>query len=200
MYTEELPQDALLDALRAGDAIAFRQLFEQYYPGLVSGLRRFVGEDQQCKDIVQDVFVELWNKRENLQIHTNLGAYLRKASVNKALNHLKQTQRFSTEDADRLPETADPQAELLQAQDALEIREQALADAIEALPEKCRQVFVLSRFENMSHKQIAAELGISTKTIENQITKAMRLLREALLKGGGMSPAVISMLIWYLST
>ena len=200
MPTADLPESALLEALREGDQAAFRQLFEQYYPGLVSGLRRFVADDQQCKDIVQEVFVELWNKRAQLQIHSNLGAYLRKASVNRALNYLKQEQRYVTEDMEHLPEIADTQAEAMMEQTELEVKEQALAAAIAGLPEKCRQVFTLSRFEQLSHKQIAEALGISTKTIENQITKAMRLLREALLKDGGMSPVVISMLIWCLSS
>ena len=82
--------------------------------------------------------------------------------------------------------------------DEMEGKENALYAAIDSLPEKCRVVFNLSRFEELSHKQIAEQLGISTKTIENQITKALKILREALIKHPNLSAIGIWMAYFYL--
>ncbi|MCC7246716.1 MAG: RNA polymerase sigma-70 factor [Saprospiraceae bacterium] len=187
---------ALLSALKAGDEQALRRIYDLAYIGLVRDLRRLIRDEDTCRDIAQEVFVELWRKRETLQVHTSLHAYLRRAAVNRAINFLKTQQRIDLQADDQQwhneADTQETDAEIREQQGQLET---ALHQAIENLPEKCRIVFTLSRFEQMSHREIAEQLGISVKTIENQLTKAMKTLRETLTRYGQMSSIVI---LWLL--
>jgi RNA polymerase sigma-70 factor (ECF subfamily) len=190
-YTE----NELLSAVKRGEQAALSKLFHQHYTLLLSDVYRLIKDEDTCKDIAQEVFVELWNKREPLVVHTSLRAYLRRAAVNRALNHIKTSKRtVLDDDAQNWAETGENTEDAMEIHDRAESREQLLRQAIDALPDKCRLVFSLSRFDNMSHKEIAEKLGISVKTIENQITKAMKLLREALRRHAHLSPIVILML------
>ncbi|MEZ4918416.1 MAG: RNA polymerase sigma-70 factor [Saprospiraceae bacterium] len=182
------------EELMKGSQQALRSLFERYYPILVQDLRRYLADEDQCRDLAQDVFVDIWNKRKQLQVQTSVEAYLRRAARNKALNFLKQNQRMQLEDSSTWYDVEDQGQHERQLLEHKESLESALHEAIDALPEKCRVVFVLSRFENMSHKEIAEQLDISPKTIENQITKAMKLLRASLAGFGDLSPIII----WWL--
>ncbi|MBX2889646.1 MAG: RNA polymerase sigma-70 factor [Saprospiraceae bacterium] len=180
-----------LAALRAGDESALRRIFDRYYPSLLSDIYRVVPDENTCEDLAQEVFVELWRKRTELDIHTSLRAYLRRSAVNRALNHLKSNRRLLFDQSEQFEQAADESAGDIRRKIEQETLEDALHAAIETLPEKCRVVFSLSRFEQMSHREIAEQLGISVKTIENQITKAMKILREALVRHAELSPVVI---------
>jgi RNA polymerase sigma-70 factor, ECF subfamily len=176
----DYPEQQLLAALRMGHEAALRQLFDRHYPLLLGDIYRLIPDTDTCKDLAQEVFVELWRKRGDLDIHTSLRAYLRRAAVNRALNFIKTHKRIQLDDGDHLTNTADTSPRDIARQEAQESLEQALHAAIQTLPDKCRLVFSLSRFEQLSHREIAEQLDISVKTIENQITKAMKILREAL--------------------
>jgi RNA polymerase sigma-70 factor (ECF subfamily) len=192
----ETSEQHLLSALRFGNEAALRQIFDRHYTLLLSDIYRLIPDESTCQDLAQELFVELWNKREQLDIHTSLRAYLRRAAVNKALNYIKATRRFQLDDAEdlgHLPDNSESDNQKREHQDTLE---DALHTAIDALPEKCRLVFNLSRFEQLSHREIAEKLGISVKTIENQITKAMKMLRDAMKNHSEMSSAVILWLNW----
>lgn len=194
----ESPEIIWLAALREGSEKALQSIFDQHYPLLLGDIYRILPDEDTCKDLAQEVFVELWRKRSELEIHTSLRAYLRRAAVNRALNHLKVQRRTVLDDAEKFADAPDNSEQELSIQENQEKMEKALFAAIETLPEKCRAVFSLSRFENLSHKEIAEKLGISVKTIENQITKAMKVLREALLVLVVLSPTVILWLKWYI--
>ncbi|HLP94855.1 MAG TPA: RNA polymerase sigma-70 factor [Saprospiraceae bacterium] len=191
-------EQQLLSALRFGHEDALRQIFNRHYPLLLSDIYRLVQDESTCEDLAQELFVDLWNKRESLDIHTSLRAYLKRAAVNKTLNYLKSQKRFQYEEADDLNNMADHSDRDIRQKESQESLEKVLHAAIDTLPEKCRLVFNLSRFEQLSHKEIAEKLGISVKTIENQITKAMKVLREALTQHGEMSSVVILCLKWWL--
>lgn len=178
-------------ALRSGDEIALRRIFDRHYPLLIGDIYRIVPDEDSCQDLAQEVFVELWRKRSDLDIHTSLRAYLRRAAVNKALNFIKTNRRYVFDEPETLSNIADHSARDIHRKIEQETLEDALHAAIERLPDKCRAVFSLSRFEQMSHREIADKLGISVKTIENQITKAMKILREALVRHADLSPVVI---------
>ncbi len=190
-------EQTLLTALAQGDESALRQIFDRYYNGLLGAVFRIVPDEDTCQDLVQEVFVELWRKRADLDIHTSLQAYLRRAAVNRALNHLKTQRRVQLQESDDWATTVDTSPSDIRQLEKQENLEAALHKAIELLPEKCRLVFSLSRFEHMSHREIAAQLDISVKTIENQITKAMKLLREVLLHSRDLSPVVIWILNYW---
>jgi RNA polymerase sigma-70 factor (ECF subfamily) len=187
----------LLAALSHGDESALRQIFDRYYNTLLGNVYRIVPDEDTCQDLVQEVFVELWRKRAEIDIHTSLQAYLRRAAVNRALNFLKTQRRIQLQESDEWATSADTSQADIRMLEKQESLEAALHRAIELLPEKCRLVFSLSRFEQMSHREIAAQLDISVKTIENQITKAMKLLREVMLRSRDLSPVVIWLLNYW---
>ena len=189
----------LLIALKSGDELALRRIFDRHYPLLLGDVYRLIPDENTCKDLAQEVFMEFWRKRADLDIHTSLRAYLRRSAVNRALNHIKTGKRLHLDESAQIANKADPSPGDIAQQEEQETLEQALHAAIRALPEKCRLVFSLSRFEHLSHREIADQLDISVKTIENQITKAMKMLREALSRYGHLSLAVILWLKCWLS-
>ena len=138
---------------------------------------RILKDEHLAEDITQDVFLELWKKRDIRQINTALKAYLRRSVMNRCLNYIRD-QKMAFEEEDKLPEWPSSNSDALANMETGEL-EQSLQKAIEALPDRCRIVFNLSRFENLSYRQIADQLEISIKTVENQISKALRLLRQA---------------------
>ncbi len=160
-----------------GDA-AMEILFRRHYSEVCRAVYRIIPQTETAEDIAQEVFLELWKKRSQLTISISLKSYLRRAAVNRALNHLRDQKMKWSDDAE-LPAIPDSGPGI---PEQLEIAElQRMVDQyINQLPEKCRLVFVLSRFESLSHAEIAAQLGISHKTVENQMTKALRFLRNAL--------------------
>ena len=193
----DTPEQQLLSALRFGNEGALRQIFDRHYPLLLTDIYRLVPDESTCQDLAQELFVDLWHKRENLDIHTSLRAYLRRAAVNKSLNYIKANRRIQFDDADDLGHMPDTTAQDTYKRETQETLEDALHAAISTLPEKCRIVFNLSRFEQLSHREIAEKLDISVKTIENQITKAMKILRDALSNHAELSSIVILWLKWY---
>lgn len=190
----------MLSSLRFGNEGALRQIFDRHYPLLLNDIYRLIPDESTCQDLAQELFVDLWHKREELDIHTSLRAYLRRAAVNKSLNYIKSARRLQFEEADELTYLPDTTVLDIQKRENQESLEEALHEAIRTLPEKCRIVFNLSRFEQLSHREIAEKLGISVKTIENQITKAMKLLRDALSNYPEMSSVVILWLKWFGTT
>jgi len=161
-----------------GDQSAFQKLFNTNYKYLVAVAYRYFKDEARSKDIVQDAFVALWNKRNVLEIEIGLKPYLSRAVVNKSLNEIKRSKKIAHMENETLPE---PSVEPLGLEKlALKEKQKQIQTAINSLPERCRLIFSLSRFEELSHKEIAEKLDISTKTIENQITKALKILRTAL--------------------
>lgn len=153
-------------------------LFLKYYEHVCRSIARIVGDRHATEDLAQEVFLEIWKKRTRLFIHTGLQVYLSRSARNRALNYLRD-HKIQWDEAERLEDLNAPTPSAQQQMEGQEI--QAIVDAaIDSLPEKCRIVFVLRRFEQMSHHEIADTLGISTKTVENHMTRALRLLRQKL--------------------
>jgi RNA polymerase sigma-70 factor (ECF subfamily) len=157
---------------------ALEIVFREYYPDVCRSVLRIIPDAGIAEDIAQDVFYDLWRKREKLNINTSFGAYLRRAARNKSLNYIRD-RKINPEGEEKIPHRSAGQTD---ANRKLEIQdlERSIDQAVGALPERCRQIFSLSRFEEMTYQEIADQLGISIKTVENQISKALRLLREAL--------------------
>ncbi len=196
----EINEQTWLAQLREGDEDALRHLFNRYYPQLLTAVYRMVPDEETCKDLAQEVFVELWNKRAQLEIRTSVRAYLHRAAVNRTLNYIKSRKRMLLEEPNDQHQQADLSHIEIDQQADLQNMEDALHRAIEQLPEKCRLVFSLSRFEQLSHREIAEQLGISVKTIENQITKAMKFLRNSLTQHVDLSAIIIFGFKWWLMT
>lgn len=168
-----------VDGLKAGERSVFDEIFRAYYQELVGFCMRYVSDQDMASEIVQDMFVKIWIKREDLFVTSSLKAYLYRATQNHALNHLNQLKiqdkytsyiGFQTADGGNSP------LDKLQENDL----EKEIKRAVLSLPEKRRQVFEMSRHEGLKNKQIAEKLNISVKTVENQMTKALEQLRNIL--------------------
>ena len=168
----------LWEAIAAGDETCYKQLFYQYYGNAVSLAFRYLGEEEAAKDIAQDLFYKLWAKRTQITIQKDFRVYINQAIRNACLNHLKKLKQLSSLD-DQMEITDDgPSAlEILQSNDLQE----EINRAISAMPPACRAIFLMRRMEGLSLKEIALQLDISTKTVENQITKAGKLLAKMLI-------------------
>ena len=138
-----------------------------------------VQDQHVAEDIVQEVFFNFWNKRETYQINTSFKSYLFKAGINAALNHLKKSKRWTPLE-NEYGMVAEPTLDATsQDYDEQEL-EHIISTTIEQLPPACRSMFVMSRYEEMSYKEIAEATNTSVKTVENQIGKALKVLRSAL--------------------
>lgn len=182
-------------AMQKGDQAAFRSIYNQYYKYLVVTAFNILGDSDTARDLAQDVFVEIWKKRTSISINASLKSYLRRAVVNKTLNKIKSN-RINFDDPANLPEQV---ASLHGQDDALHAAdlEKIIHKAISALPERCRIIFTLCRLEKLSHKEIAQQLDISTKTVENQMTRALSILRKSLAPY--ISQGLLLWLLFYLN-
>ena len=173
-YTDE----ELLSLLVTDGESAIDLIFRKYYTFLCKSVYRIIPDGQITEDLAQEVFYEVWKKRDKLKITASLKAYLKRAALNKALNYIRD-QKIDFRNAPAKEELISKQDSIVQELAADNLQQEINA-AIDNLPERCRLVFVLSRFEEMSYQQIADQLGISIKTVENQISKALKSLRVAL--------------------
>lgn len=163
--------------LRRGTEVALDELFRRHYAGLCQIAIRFVGDGGEAEDIVQELFLSIWEKREKLpEDVAGVGAYLRRATRNRSLNFLRDRNRIPVDDGDP-PEAPSSLGNPGEQIEAAELR-QRIDRAIDRLPERCRLIFVMSRIEEMSHREISEALDISNKTVENQMTRAYRFLRQ----------------------
>ncbi|SHL41386.1 RNA polymerase sigma-70 factor, ECF subfamily [Chitinophaga jiangningensis] len=174
--TEVLTDDVLLQRLKNGDEQALTYLYKTHWQSLFLLAYQLLKDREACKDLVQELFTELWQQAPRLEITTHLKAYLNASIKYKVFRYIRR-QPANTTLFDQLEERMDhasPESEL-----AYKELQQVLNTLIDHLPEKCRIIFRMSRDQQLSHKEIAARLNISVKTVENQITIAIRKLREA---------------------
>lgn len=168
----------LLRSLQKDQRNGISEIFKEYFDIVCMRIYRIIPERQIAEDLSQDVFLDLWRRRDTLNIKSTLKGYLLKSALNKSLNYIRDN-KFELQQSDQLYKI---QTNESSPQIKLEIEEQqALVNAaINTLPEKCRLVFVLSRYEQLSYKEIAQKLDISVKTVENQMSKALKSLRISL--------------------
>jgi RNA polymerase sigma-70 factor (ECF subfamily) len=164
----------------------YKILFRKYYSSLLFYTIRLIG-DEEAEDLIQDVFVELWMKKDTMTMDNGIQSYLYKAVYTRALNVLKHRSvkdrhAATTEEIDRkrmeyyLPYE---QNETIKRIEDRELRAK-IREAIDQLPGKCKAVFKLSYLHDMKNKEIADTLGISLRTVEAHIYKALRMLRASL--------------------
>ena len=170
--------DPLLFGLRGGDHAAFDAIFRQWYEPAVRSAGHIVRDTGVAEELAQEVLLELWRRRESLPPDTTVGAYIMQSVRNRALNHLRhlQVQRRSVVHVEAMTEPAEEADVALQATEL----EEAIAAAVDALPPRAREVFLMSRERGLRYTEIAETLGISVKTVEASMTRALRALRERL--------------------
>jgi RNA polymerase sigma-70 factor (ECF subfamily) len=158
----------------------FESIFHKHYVLLCRSALRLVQNEHTAEDLVQDVFCTLWHKKEELDIQSIEG-YLYRSVYNASLNYIKNKGKFQLQELEAsdillIDQHASPEHHY-----QMQETQQKIHQVVAKLPEACRIIFILSRFENKSHKEIANDLNLSIKTVENQITKALRIMRQALL-------------------
>jgi RNA polymerase sigma-70 factor (ECF subfamily) len=163
--------------MRGGSQDAFDSIFRAYYARLVGLASAMLRDRAIAEEIVQDVMLELWRRRATLMLETTLQAYLFRATRNRALNQIRHDRIIRRSEPDfasgAVASPADQQ--LVEAE-----IETALRQAVSELPERCREVFELSRVHGLRYAEIARVMEISIKTVEAQMGKALRLIRERL--------------------
>ena len=178
MTTSAIDDRELLARLRAGESSAFDAIFRANYALLVRVGESMLRDRATAEEIAQDVMLELWRRRESLELTESVRGYLLQATRNRSLNALRH-RAIEKRSEPELIEGASRSAPTDAATRESEI-EVALQAAVAELPERCRQVFELSRVEGLKYAEIATRLGISVKTVEVQMGKALRVLRERL--------------------
>lgn len=157
---------------------AFEILYSQYYNMLCNLSLRITYDRSSAEDVVQEVLMELWRKRDQLDKDSSVIAYVKRSVYNRSLNFVK-SKALQFESDDKLIHHDNNDISVVEN---LVVNETltSVKEAVQNLPIKCRTVFALSRYEEKSYKEISNELGISVKTVENQISKALKTLRIAL--------------------
>ncbi|WP_299581951.1 RNA polymerase sigma-70 factor [uncultured Sunxiuqinia sp.] len=175
MEIKEHTQELFLFAeMKQGKEYAFDFFFNYYYPGLcVYAQNMFSLPEEETKNMVQDVFLKFWNDRRKIVITTSVRSYLFVSVKNRSLDYLKKKKRQGTkiefEGKDFSEEAIDTYV--------LSELETLFKESLDKLPARCREVFELSRFEGLKNRDIAKQLDISEKTVENQMTKALKILK-----------------------
>jgi RNA polymerase sigma-70 factor (family 1) len=189
---EMWPDAKLLDLLRLDDRKAFEILYNKYSGKIYYAAYNLFRDKDVCEDLVQELFIDLWAKRSRLHI-ASLEWYLKVAVKNRVLMYIRtQKATLDVSVIEVLAEKYSADSQLLQHDIA-----RVLDINVAQLPEKCRQIFTLSRKNYLSNKEIASRLNISIKTVENQITIALRHLRHGLTD---YLPSIAVLLFIYMLT
>jgi len=174
-----MTSDTLLQKLKSGDEAAYRDIFIEYYPLLLSFAFKIIRNEDHAKDAVQNVFVKLFSSREHINVQEDLRAYLFTAVRNECLNLIKKETRMQQHHEEI--QRGVNESFFVDAIEEAE-HENRIFKAISELPTQCRKIFTMSRLEEKKNHEIAAELGISVRTVETQISNALKTLRKALLQ------------------
>lgn len=172
-------KDRLIVGLKKGDKSVFEEVYREYYIPLCFYSLKYVEKIEDAEEIVQNLFLKLWEKRKELEINSSLKAYLYRAIQNYALNYLSKKKTINKYVLHQEWQSYDNSENGLQKLEAEELSI-ILKHALLKLPEKRRRIFELSRFDGLKYGKIALRLAISVKTVETQMTKALKYLRVIL--------------------
>lgn len=173
-----IDEKTLITALHNGEEAAMESLFRSHYEGMCSYANTFLNDIDESEEVVQQLFVQLWEKRASLKITNSIQSYLYRAVRNTSLNKIKhgKVRQLYAEEISSMVQQSEPSSSITLQK---ELQEQ-INKAIDGLPEQCKLIFKMSRFEELKYAEIATQLGLSIKTIENQMGKALRIMREKL--------------------
>ena len=172
-------QEIQITELKEGNTKAYEALFRQWYKPLCYYAYNMLHDQDEAEDIVQKMFCKLWEIRAKMEIQTSLKSYLYRMVHNASLNEIKQMQ-VQTAYHEQIAGDAITAVNLVEQSLIYKELHHQIELAIKALPERCREVFLLSRMQNLSYVQIAHHMQISTNTVETQIVKALKILRTKL--------------------
>ena len=169
-----------MSQLKINNQREFQELYHKHFNGLANYAYSVLKDKDAAKDVVQDVFLDLWNKRESLSIKTSIEAYLVRAVKFKSIDFIRKDKTKQQYVTKMTPSSVTITEDNEDDDEETVNKKKQLSYAIAQLPTKCRQVFLLSRLNGYTYKEIAEEMSISPKTVENQISRALKLLRQKL--------------------
>ncbi len=175
----DLSEKEVLQTILSGNESAFEMIFKAYYQPLCRYAYSFLEDKEEAEEVVQSAFITVWEKRKSLDIQTSLKSYLYRMVRNGCLNVIKHEKVKQQHVAHELAVTEVSYESVSQKVYATEL-EIKITEAMKALPDQCRLVFQLSRFEELKYQEIADQLKISVKTVENHMGKALKIMREQL--------------------
>lgn len=165
----------LVEALSKGNILAFNELFEIYSSRLYKFGLKYFHVQAEAEEMVQDVFLKIWNNREKLKVEKSFNAYIFTIAFNQIRKHFKKKNSFTEMTEAILEHLEDHSTEQsITYQSVLD----QVSEILNELPPKKKQIFEMSRFEGLSSKEIAAKLGLSPKTIDNQVSEVICYLKE----------------------
>ena len=157
----------------------FEILFREYFTGLSCFARKYTGDLDSAKEIVHSVFIRIWENRSEFDWDKPAKSYLFTSVYNRSLNYVRDNKKFISHEAASGNTLVTDEAVFNDSLATAEL-EDRINQALKKLPEKCREIFELSRFENKKYTEIADQLNISVKTVETQMSKALHVLKEEL--------------------
>jgi RNA polymerase sigma-70 factor (ECF subfamily) len=175
----DLLEQQVFAALKEGNETAFEMLFRTYYKPLCNYAYSFLNDPDEAEEVVQSAFIGVWDKRSSIEIQSSMKSYLYRMVRNSCLNVIKhanvkkQHVKYALAGGEPMDESA---SQSVMSQE-LELK---IQEAMKQLPEQCRLVFQLSRFEELKYSEIAGQLNISVKTVENHMGKALKIMRSQL--------------------
>ena len=174
-----LSEKSIIRQLKQGNITTFNTLFHTTYMPLYIYCRRYITDPEEAKDLLQNIYLRLWEHREDIDIHTSLNAYLYRAVHNECLNHLRlDNSSFSPVEENQRPEIIEPNDPYSECH--LHDIEHIVEYTINQLPDQCRSIFRLSRINGLKNQEIATRLNISVRTVETQIYRALKVLKRHL--------------------
>ena len=172
----EFADEILIAGIKRNDYSSYNQLFLRYYSRLCAFVFGITQSSSASEDVVQELFIRLWINRAKLEINENISGYLYRSSKNAALNHLR-SEKSRQKSVQNMPVQESQTDDNLMEQVEFSV---ALYQCIEQLPERSREVFKMSRIDGFKQQEISEQLGISVKTIKNQIWKSLQYLKSCL--------------------
>jgi RNA polymerase sigma-70 factor, ECF subfamily len=175
------------------DEAGFETLFRVHFAGLCFFAQRYVKDFEAAREIVQDAFLVLWEKRDSIDMDRSVKSYLSTIIHNKCTNFLRDNHKFDSYilNIENLLDVAEYEGTDTMVDHELE---KCIEKAITELPEKCRNIFIMNRYENLRYNEIALKLDISVKTVETQMSKALKHMRLRLAE---YLTALVAMIIHF---
>ena len=170
---ETIEEIELFNKVKNDDQCAYERLFKAHYESLCRFAFRFLEDKDEAEEVVQEVFCKIWDKRKSLSFTSSFKAYVFTSVRNKCFNHNEHMKVRHQHQAHVKHTTSEADSGMLEEVDL----ERKIEEAVATLPEQCRKVFKMNRFEGLKYKEIAEQLGISPKTVENQMGKALKVMR-----------------------
>lgn len=172
----------IVGRIRKGDVDQFESLFRSSYAALVRYAKTIIKDQDTAEEIVQDLFFRLWKDKERIKIKSSLNGYLFRSVHNKCLHyidHNRIVEQHAEEMSSRMSEKQETPSDIINYKEL----QAKIATVLERLPERCSTIFCMSRFEGLKYSEIAEKLSVSIKTVESNMSRALKEFRKALTEG-----------------